>query len=136
MWTRVDRHAKEPWEKWGDCSYAAHYRETTTLWAYDGVLASRSATHRAAFAQHDITVSIALTAVNMNHHPLAIDVTHLQMCHFRAASSSAIKSHQENPIKGQFGGIDQACNLFPAENLRQMDNFPGIGRFRDTPVLL
>ena len=51
-------------------------------------------------AEHDIAVLAALALVDVNHHPLAVDVADLQAGRFRAACAGGIERHQQDAMKG------------------------------------
>src|SRR5579863_8342054 len=74
--------------------------------------------------------------MNVNHHSTAIDITDLQMRHFRTACPRPVECHQKDAIERQFRRIDQACHLLRTENLRQANDLPGIGSLGNAPVLL
>src|ERR1700758_1491272 len=73
-------------------------------------------------AEHDIAVLGSLASPDMNHHPLAVDVSDLQVGRFRAACAGGIKRHQQDAVKGAFRGVDQTRNLLLAEYLRKVTN--------------
>jgi hypothetical protein len=50
----------------------------------------------------------------MHHHPLAIDVTDLQVSCFCATSAGGIHRHQEYAMEGCISGLNQSRNLFLA----------------------
>src|SRR5271168_2919853 len=68
-------------------------------------------------AEHDIAVLAALALSDMDHHPLAVDVTHLQVSRFRAAGAGGIHRHQQDAMKGCIRGLNQSRDLFLAEHL-------------------
>jgi hypothetical protein len=55
---------------------------------------------RQSGAQHHIPVPVAFATVTINKHPMAVDVTNLQMRHFRARCPGTIESHQQGAMKG------------------------------------
>src|SRR6202034_406251 len=50
-------------------------------------------------AEHDIAVLAALALPDMDHHPLAVDVTDLQVSRFCAACTGRIHGHQQHAMK-------------------------------------
>ena len=74
--------------------------------------------------------------MNVNHHPLAVDVADLQVRCLGAARSGGIESHQHRTMKRTVCGIDEAADLFRAKDLRQPDYLPRIWRLGNAPVLL
>ena len=74
--------------------------------------------------------------MNVNHHPTTINVADLKMSRFRAACPGAVECHQKDAIEREFCRTDQERHFFRAEDLRQPDNLPRIGRLGNAPVLL
>src|ERR1019366_3641083 len=72
----------------------------------------------------------------MNHHPLAVDVAHLQVGCFCAACAGGIKRHEKDAVKGGIRGVDQTRNFLLAEHLRKVPHLLRVGRFRDAPATL
>jgi hypothetical protein len=100
--------------------------------AASGPIATKSVEQRGA--QHNVAVTDAFAAMNMNHHPPAMGISDLQMGSFHAACSGAIRGHQEDPIERIFCPIDQACHFFWTVVLRQTNDLVGIGRVGDAPT--
>ena len=61
--------------------------------------ASRCAALPAAWAQHDVAVLAPLAAVDMNDHPLAVDVADLQGGHLGPAGAGGIERHEQDALK-------------------------------------
>lgn len=68
--------------------------------------------------QHHVSVLAALAAADVNHHPLAVDVLHLQASDFSPACSRGIQSHDQDALKGRLRSIDQTRDLLLTEDLR------------------
>src|ERR1035438_9290817 len=66
-------------------------------------------------AEHDIAVPAALALSDMDHHPLAVDVTDLQMSRFCAACTGGIHRHQQDAMKGCIRRLNQSRDFFLAE---------------------
>ena len=66
-------------------------------------------------AEHDIAVLAALTLSDMDNHPLAVDVTDLQVSRFCASCTGGIKRHEKDAMKGGIRGVDQSRDFFLAE---------------------
>src|ERR1700720_4533070 len=79
-------------------------------------------------AQHHVTVAVALTAMNVDHHPPAVDVAHLKMCGLGAACTGSIERHQHGAMKRAVGRVDESSHLFRTENLWQPNHLPRIRR--------
>src|SRR5580658_701052 len=73
-------------------------------------------------AEHDVAVLAALALVDMDNHPLAVDVADLQVGRFRAASAGGIHGHQQDAMEGGICRVDQARHLFLAQYSRKMAN--------------
>ena len=50
--------------------------------------------------EHHIAVFASLAAPDVNHHTLAIDVAHFQVCQFCASYSGGIERHQQSAMVG------------------------------------
>jgi len=72
----------------------------------------------------------------VNDHPLTVDVADLKVCDLRPASAGGIERHQQDAVKGHLRRIDQTCDLFLAEHMRQVQNLLRIGRLGRTPASL
>src|SRR5271166_3610494 len=84
-----------------------------------GGLAPETAPIRAQFfeqlrAEHDVAVLAALAFADMNDHPLAVDVAHLEMCRFCAACACGIERHQQDAVEGELCRVNQSGDLFLA----------------------
>jgi hypothetical protein len=87
-------------------------------------------------AEHDITILAALASSNVYDHALAIDITDLQVRHFRATCAGGIERHQQDAMKGRLGGIDQPRHFFLAQYFWQAQNPFRVWRFGDAPAFL
>src|SRR5277367_3285813 len=70
-------------------------------------------------AEHDVTVLASLAALYMDNHALAINIADLERGHLCAAASGRIECHEHGTLKGCPGRLDQMCDFFSAEHLRQ-----------------
>src|ERR1019366_3983175 len=86
--------------------------------------------------EHDIAVLAALALVDMNHHPLAVDVADLQAGRFCAAGTGGIERHQKDAMKGAIGSVDQTCYFLLAEYRWKMTHLLRIGRLGNAPASL
>src|SRR6202167_4387489 len=66
-------------------------------------------------AEHDIAVLAAFALADMNHHPLAVDVTDLQASRFCAACAGGIHRHQQDAMKRCVGGSHKRAAFFLTE---------------------
>src|SRR5271168_934830 len=87
-------------------------------------------------AEHDIAVLAALALSDMDHHPLAVDVTDLQMSRFCAACAGGIHRHQQDAMKGCIGSLNQSRDFFLTEHPGKMTHLLRIGRRGDAPAAL
>src|ERR1039457_3105230 len=65
--------------------------------------------------EHDVPILTALAALDVDDHPLAIDIANLQASPFGAACSGSIESHQQDPIEGVAGRVNQPGDFFLAQ---------------------
>ncbi len=83
--------------------------------------------------EHDVPILTALATLDVDDHPLAIDIANLQAGHFVAARSGSIESHQQDSIEGVAGRVNQPGDFFLAQYRGQVLHFLGIGRLRHAP---
>src|SRR3984885_9514346 len=79
-------------------------------------------------AEHDIAVLAALALSDMDHHPLAVDVTDLQVSRFCAACAGGIHRHQQDAMKRCVRGLNQSRDFFLTEYPRKVTHLIRIGR--------
>jgi hypothetical protein len=79
---------------------------------------------------------VCTPAMNVNRHPLAVDVADFQVCQFSASYSGGVERHQQGAMEGSTRGLDQSCDFFLAQDRRQVKCSLGIGSFGDAPGLL
>src|SRR5271166_4256485 len=84
-------------------------------------------------AEHDVPIFAALTALNVDHHALAIDVGNLQMCQLGAADAGRIERHQRDTIKRSARRVDQLRYFLRAEDGGQTQHLLGIRRLFGAP---
>jgi len=87
-------------------------------------------------AEHDIAVLTALALADMDNHPLAVDVTDLQMGRFCAACTGGIDRHQQNAMKGCIRRLNQSRDFFLAEYPGKVTHLLRTGRLGDAPATL
>jgi hypothetical protein len=87
-------------------------------------------------AQHHVPVLASLAAANVNHHPLAVDVGHLQASYFCPACTRSVQSHDQNALKRCLGRIDQLRHFLLAEDLRKPEHLLRVGRLGGGPASL
>src|SRR5258708_8128746 len=87
------------------------------------------------WAEHDISVSASLATLNVNHHPLAVDVANFQVCQLGVAHSGSVERHQQNAMVGSERRIDESRDFFLAQDRRKVKWSFRIGSLGDAPVL-
>src|SRR5271157_5113394 len=70
-------------------------------------------------AEHDVPILTALATLDVDDHPLTIDVANLQVCQFVAARSGSIEGHQQNAVEGSGSGVDEPSNFLLAQHRGQ-----------------
>src|SRR3984893_17896154 len=91
--------------------------------------------HEQLCAEHDITISASLAALNVNHHALAIDVADFQVRQFGVPHSSGVERHQQNAMVGSERSIDELRDFFLAQDRRKVKWSFRIGSLGNAPVL-
>ena len=69
----------------------------------------------------------------MHDHATAINVADLQAREFGAAHTGTVEGHENGAIEGSRRSIDELCNLFLTENLREAMALLGIGSVGNAP---
>jgi hypothetical protein len=87
-------------------------------------------------AKHHIAILAALAFSDMNHHPLAVDVTDLQVGRFCAACAGGIHGHQQDAMKGCIRRLNQSRDFFLAEYHWEVAHLLRIRCLGDAPVAL
>ena len=75
--------------------------------------------------EHHIAVFASLAALDVDHHPLAVDVADFQVRQLGVPRAGGVERHQQNAMEGSAGGIDQLCDFFLAEDRRKAMVFFG-----------
>src|ERR1035438_8501814 len=79
-------------------------------------------------AQGQIAVLVPLAVDHMDDHALAVDVGDLDPGELGTAHAGSVKNHQQRALKQTAAGVDQACDLFLAEDVGQLPPCLGIGQ--------
>jgi hypothetical protein len=87
------------------------------------------------WAEHHISVSASLAALDVNHHPLAVDGADFQVCQLGVAQSSCVERQQQNAMVGSERCIDELRDFFLAQDRRKMKWSFRIGSLGDAPIL-
>jgi len=66
--------------------------------------------------EHYITVLATLAALDVNHHPSAINVADLQASQLRVPNTGGIEGHEDSSMKWCVSRIDELGHFFLTEN--------------------
>ncbi len=66
-----------------------------------------------------VTVAIAFALVDVDHHPLAVDITDLELDQFASSYARRIQSHEHRAVQRIGGAVDESRHFFLTENDRQ-----------------
>src|SRR6266851_7735920 len=69
-------------------------------------------------AEHHISVNASLAALNVNDHPLAVDVTDFQVCQLGVPHSGGVERHQQNAMVGSERRIDELRDFLDRKSTR------------------
>jgi len=86
--------------------------------------------------EHHVAVLAPLATLNVNHHPLAIDVADFQASQLRIPNSGGIQGHENSSMKRCAGCIDKLRHFFLAENRGQAVGLLGIRSVGNAPRFL
>src|SRR5271166_3448651 len=75
------------------------------------------------WAEHDVTILASLAPLDVDDHPLAINIADLQARQFSTPHAGGIERHQYDAMKGSQCRVDQASDLLLTENDRQLQHF-------------
>jgi len=85
------------------------------------------------WAEHHISVNASLAALNVNHHPLAVDVADFQVCQLGVPHSGGVERQQQNAMVGSESSIDELRDFFLAQDRRKVKWSFRIGSLGDAP---
>ena len=71
------------------------------------------------WAEHHISIDASLAALNVNHHPLAVDVADFQVRQLGVPRSGGVERHQQNAMVGSERRIDELRDFFLAQDRRK-----------------
>ena len=83
--------------------------------------------------EHDIAVFASLAALNVDHHPLAVDIGDFQLGQLGAAQSGGIRRHEQHAVERSLRRADQLRHFRLAEDQGQMQRLLGVGGIGDAP---
>src|SRR6267378_1987942 len=84
-------------------------------------------------AEQYIAVFAAFTALDVDHHALAVDVTNFQASEFGTAESGGIERHQQSAMKRRASCIDESRHFLLAEDRWQVKGLLRVGRLGNAP---
>ncbi len=85
--------------------------------------------------QHDLPGPLTFSFSHQNQHPLAVDVSDLELKHFGATQPSRVKGCQQCTMLQIRRGMEQRRHLFAAQHRREFSPDFGSGNLLDEPVL-
>jgi hypothetical protein len=86
--------------------------------------------------EHHVAVFATFAALDVNHHPLAINVATLQASQLGVPNTGGVEGHEDSSMKGCASRLDELCDLFLAENRGQAVCLLGIRSVGDAPRFL
>src|SRR5208337_4471390 len=86
-------------------------------------------------AEHHIAIFTALASTDMYDHARAVDIPDLQSRHLGATRPRGVKSHQQDPVEGVTGRVNQPGDFFLTEHQGQATHLFGVGRLGHAPRL-
>ena len=84
-------------------------------------------------AEHHISIYASLATLNVNHHPLAVDVADFQVRQLGVSRFGGVERHQQNAMVGGERRIDESREFLLAQNRRKAKGSFRIGSLRDAP---
>src|SRR5712692_9881087 len=88
------------------------------------------------WAEQNITVFATFTALDVNHHALAVHVADLQVCQFSASYSGGVERHQQSAMVGSERRINESRDFFLAQDRRKVKCSFRIRSLGDAPGFL
>src|SRR5216683_7392453 len=85
------------------------------------------------WAEQNIAVFATFTALDVDHHALAVHVADFQVCQFSASYSGGVERHQQGAMEGSAGRLNELSNFFLAEDRWQVMRPFRIGSVGDAP---
>ena len=67
-------------------------------------------------AEHHVAILASLTAADVNHHSLAIDVGDFQVRQFGTAHSRGVEQHQHGSVERSARGVNEPFHFLLTEN--------------------
>src|SRR4051794_9125418 len=86
--------------------------------------------------QHDLTGKLALAFADVDDHPLAVDIGHLQIQRFLATKACAVVQGEQRAMLGVHLRVEQSADFFPAPDRGQFAPYLGLDDLLIKPGLL
>jgi hypothetical protein len=86
--------------------------------------------------EHDLTWIASLALADVDDHPLAVNVSDLQIEGFLATQPGTVVHGQQSPMLRVRRDVEQGADLFPAPHRRQLAAHLGLGNLGVEPALL
>jgi len=81
-------------------------------------------------AEHDVAIVAPLAVADVDEHPLAIDVGHVQGTDLADAQPRTVGRHEDRPVFERTGGREQLRDFRGAQDVRQGDGHAGVRDLR------
>src|SRR5687768_445351 len=92
----------------------ARTREEIGLRPHPAVVLTQGGQERGT--ERDLAIAAALALIDPEHHPLAIDVAHLQMAYLTATQAGTIEREEQRAVIEVFRARDEPLHLIGAED--------------------
>ena len=83
-----------------------------------------------------LTILAALAALNVDDHPLAVDVGNLQPRQLGAPHTGGVEGHEQDALERCASRVDELGDCFWAQDRGQAKRLLGVGRLGHAPRLL
>ena len=88
------------------------------------------------WAEQNIAVFATFTALDVDHHALAVHVADFQVCQFSASYSGGVERHQQSAMIRSQSCVDESRHFLLTEDRWQVNGLLRVGCFRDAPGFL
>ena len=94
----------------------------------------RSADTERGVGQWDVAILCPFASMNVNHHPLAVDVADLQIDRFADSQPQGIGDPQEALQAKRAGGVNHLKDLVLGDDFGKCDDARDLGLLEDFPI--
>src|SRR5260370_15866381 len=88
------------------------------------------------WAEQNIAIFATFTALDVDHHALAVHVANFQTREFGTPESGGVERHQQSAMEGRASRIDESRHFLLAEDRWQVNGLLRVGCFRVAPGFL